>query len=564
MPDFNDLHVQCGREEVRRQIEAAVQGFGAANDCNENACSPVPSSDVIGEIEDREPDSSLADAPMVVDSDVITIDDCLKRFALIYPDGGVWDTQTQRKLKVPAFKRVVGKGVAAKWLDAPAKRQVNDEDIQSVVRAAQRRGLPGIDRAMQRFVYLEPSRTVWDCELRQIIGMDELKCMIPVLFDTWNTAPDRRMILKRNLVFDPTQQCDPDTHINMFRGLPLEPVKGDSRCEAIRDLLFRLCNGDNEIFTWLVRWLAYPLQYVGAKLRTAVLMHSDVQGSGKSLFFDGVMRPIYGEYSATLGQHQMESQYTDWQSNLLYGLFEEIFSRSSKYNQTGTIKQLITGETTRIEKKFVSGWEEANHLNAVFLSNEIQPFPVETSDRRFLVVWPRHKIGDDLKDRVNSEINNGGPEAFYAWLMSVDCGDFNRYSEAPMTPAKQRLIDFGLPSWEAFYREWSAGNLEAPYHSCLSDDLYKVYCRWCREGNERLMTREKFSAAIAAKERRRPSMKWYDPPGRNVANRVERKGTFFVIYQKPEGQTQKDWLTGCVAAFRDKSGLNSHDNHTMP
>ena len=69
------------------------------------------------------------------------------------------------------------------------------------------------------------------------------------------------------------------------------------------------------------RWLAYPLQHVGAKLRTAVLMHSEMQGSGKSLFFEGVMRPIYGRYAATLGQHQMESQYTDWQSNLLYGLF---------------------------------------------------------------------------------------------------------------------------------------------------------------------------------------------------------------------------------------------------
>ncbi|MDO6804182.1 DUF5906 domain-containing protein, partial [Wenyingzhuangia sp. 1_MG-2023] len=219
---------------------------------------------------------------------------------------------------------------------------------------------------------------VWDSELRQVIGMDDLKCMIPVAFDHWNTAPERKVVLKKNLVFDPTQRSDPDTHINMFRGLPLEPVQNDDACRGIRALLWSLCNQDDHVWTWLTRWLAYPLQHVGAKLRTAVLMHSEVQGSGKSLFFDGVMRPLYGEYSATLGQHQMESAYTDWQSNLLYGLFEEIFSRSSKYNQMGTIKQLITGETTRIEKKFVSGWEEANHMNAVFLSNEIQPFPVET------------------------------------------------------------------------------------------------------------------------------------------------------------------------------------------
>ncbi len=139
--------------------------------------------------------------------------------------------------------------------------------------------------------------------------------------------------------------------------------------------------------SWLALWLAYPLQHVGAKMATAVLMHSEVHGSGKSLLFDGVMRPIYGEYGATLGQQQMESQYTDWQSNLLYGLFEEIFSREKKYSQTGTMKQMITATSTRIEKKFVSGWEEDNHMNCIFLSNELQPFPVEPSDRRFLVVW---------------------------------------------------------------------------------------------------------------------------------------------------------------------------------
>ncbi|MDO6749117.1 hypothetical protein, partial [Gilvimarinus sp. 1_MG-2023] len=111
-----------------------------------------------------------------------------------------------------------------------------------------------------------------------------------------------------------------------------------------------------------------------------------------------------------------------------------------------------------------------------------------------------------------------------------DLADFDQYSEAPMTPEKQRLIDFGLPSWESFYREWAAGNLDAPYHTCLSDDLYRVYVKWCREGNERLMTREKFSAALSAREKRRSSVKWYDPPTPTVINRRERKGTFFVLH----------------------------------
>ncbi|MDO6806770.1 hypothetical protein Q4595_30205, partial [Wenyingzhuangia sp. 1_MG-2023] len=78
------------------------------------------------------------------------------------PDGNIWDAHKQTKIKVAAFKRLVGKKLGQEWLDAEGKRQIADEDIQSAVRAARKRGVPGIDRALERFVYLEPSRTVWD------------------------------------------------------------------------------------------------------------------------------------------------------------------------------------------------------------------------------------------------------------------------------------------------------------------------------------------------------------------------------------------------------------------
>lgn len=547
--DFNDLHVSEGLTAVAAQLNAAIEKARAVE------YSPAPPShgDAAGEFSN----DAVAPADVVpTDASEMTIDDAVKRFALIFPSGDVWDTHNQCKLKIAAFKRLTGKKVGQEWLDSGVKRQVNEDDILAAVLAAKKRGVQGLDRALERFVYLEPSKEVWDRELREVITIDQVRCVIPAAFDFWNTSPDRQMVLRKNVVFDPSQRVDPDTYINMFQGLPLQPVPDDDACRGIRALLWSLVNEDDHVWTWITRWLAYPLQHVGAKLRTAILMHSEMQGSGKSLFFEGVMRPIYGRYAATLGQHQMESQYTDWQSNLLFGLFEEIFSRSNKYSQMGTIKQMITGEKTRIEKKFMSGWEEANHMNAVFLSNELQPFPVETTDRRFLVIWPDRKIDPDLKARVSYELKHGGIEAFYAWLLRVDLGDFDRYTEAPMTKAKERLIEFGLPSWEIFYREWTAGNLDAPYHSCLSDDLFLVYDAWCKAGHERTMSREKFSNAMAVRLKRRSSLKYDDPGGAGKKAKKDRKGTFFLIFDKPEKKTQSEWLSDCVRNFRDKADLS--------
>jgi len=117
---------------------------------------------------------------------------------------------------------------------------------------------------------------------------------------------------------------------------------------------------------------------------TALIVHGHIQGAGKSLFFDRIMRKIYGSYLLTLGQGQLESQYNDWVDGKLFTVFEEIFQGKDRYSHMGMIKQLITGDTVYINKKFVSGWTQDNFVNTVFLSNDLQPLSLDENDRRHL------------------------------------------------------------------------------------------------------------------------------------------------------------------------------------
>lgn len=315
-------------------------------------------------------------------------------------------------------------------------------------------------------------------------------------------------------------------------------------------MMMALCNNDREVFRWLRRWLAYPLINVGAKMETAVLCHSDVHGSGKSYFFDVVMRSIYGEYSRTVGQAQLEGQYNDWMSKVLYCVYEEVLSRSQRYSHTGTIKQTITGKTVRIEKKFMSGWEESNHMNSVFLSNEVLPLPVEPSDRRFLVIWPERKLYEELQRGVDEDLKNGGAAAFYQFLLDTKMQEndedypFNEHTKPPMTEAKERLIEHGRPIWEVFYNEWQRGalmhnNTSVPYGTIRVDDLFKYFRAWCGAYQEHGMGRTRFSSFIGSKVKKRNDLHYRY---RNTAG----KATFFVIGEKPNGKTQEEWLGACV------------------
>ena len=422
---------------------------------------------------------------------------------------------------------------------------------------------------IERFIMLEGKKACWDTYRRELVGTDVMKENWAGAYDMWAKSREKRMIWHEDLVFVPSMYIT-EGQINTYDGMEISPIldaknqiipQGDALelCSPIINLVKFLCGKETAAYEWLMKWLAYPLQHPGAKLNTSVLLCSAVQGSGKSLFFEKIMTRIYGEcYSVTLGQNGLESIYTDWAERKLYCLFEEIFNNKSKFGMMGLIKHMITGEKIRIEKKFMSGYSQNNHINCVFLSNEVQPLAIEERDRRFLVLEPNQKLGNDLKALIENclEPNSSAINAFYTYLLSVDLTDFTPYTEPPMTKAKQKIIQFGLPGWKLFLDDWRAGLLDNPFVCCLSDDLYVAYRQWCHKNGEKAIPANKFLSLIASE---RVVAKGHGRIYEDVITgagyqekrkEVQRRMIFTGL--PPENVKQAEWLSSQVKQFRDK------------
>ncbi len=261
---------------------------------------------------------------------------------------------------------------------------------------------------------------------------------------------------------------------------------------------------------------------IGAKMDTAVLMHSTMEGSGKSLLFADTFGALYGQYAATVGQTQLESNFNAWQSRKMWAVFEEVVSRDQRYNQVGKIKHLVTGKTVRMESKFINGWEEANHMNAVFLSNEILPWPISDSDRRMLVMWPMETLPIARQKAIGRELENGGVAALYGWLLRVDLGDFNERTRPPSTASRERLVALSRAGWQTFLYLWRYGELgRGLWGVCLSTDLYALFLEWCQRNKEHVMSQTKFSLFISSEVEKTRSIPWTERNDR-------RFGAFFV------------------------------------
>lgn len=336
---------------------------------------------------------------------------------------------------------------------------------------------------LEHFVLIYGDDNCWDGVNRILLKVNHLRLAYgsdAVKF--WLNNPDRKMVNKEDVIFDPTLKADPSRTVNLFDGIKMVPKAGD--CSMILELLYHLCGDDADAVQWVTSWLAYPLQNPGAKMRTSIIMHGD-EGSGKNLFFEDCVAKIYGKFGGVIGNAQIEAQFNEWASGKLFMVADEVVTRNELRQLKGKIKHMVTGGTIRINPKGLSERDEANHMNFVFLSNELQPLALDKTDRRYQVIWTPSKRDEDFYSDVAVQMENGGIAAFYDFLLKFPLCDFTEHTKPLMTEAKQNLISLGLSSTERFYREWSGGFLPLPFVCCSAMQLYMAFCRWSHLNGER-------------------------------------------------------------------------------
>ena len=304
-----------------------------------------------------------------------------------------------------------------------------------------------------------------------------------VLYKMWLESPTKRIVRSREVGFDPSES-DTTIRCNLWGGWPTQPKSGD--CDTLLELLWHLCSGEpnaKEVYDWVLKWLAYPIQHPGAKMKTALVFHGP-QGVGKNIFFEAVMS-IYGEYGRIIDQAAVEDKFNDWASRKLYLIADEVVARAELWHTKNKLKGIITGEWIRINPKNMGAYDERNHVNMVFLSNETKPVVLERDDRRYAVVWTPAKLDPAFYETVRLEMEAGGIAALHHRLKTLPLGDFKPWTMPPATKARAELLEASMDSAERFWLEYVAHMLPLPLSSARSEDLFSAYRHWCHQTNSK-------------------------------------------------------------------------------
>lgn len=430
---------------------------------------------------------------------------------------------------------------------------------------------------LENFALIYSTDTVWDASTRLIMkisamahahGADYVR-----MWKAADSSPRRQKgkrwtVMPADVVFDPEGKHDPETTVNLFGGLVMEPVEGDVKpmLELIAHLTSRAsehADESDQVMHWMLCWMAYPLQHPGAKMRTAIIMHGD-EGAGKNFLFDTQVM-IYGEYGATVGQDELEDKFNDWRSRKLFVVGDEVSSRQELVHNKNRLKALITSPTVQINPKNLPRREEANHMNVGFLSNEVQPQALDNTDRRYCVIFTPQAREIEFYKALGAWRRNGGVEAWFHYLLNYPLEGFDPFSPAPLTEAKHDLIELNRKTPERFWKEWAENELSLPYWTCSVDQAYRAFTKYCQRVGDRFpLQKPVFSRMLVrmSESMRRPVR--IKPMKIKHSDGAERTGRMVLVTEPKlaEGQGEGEWASDCYTQFEKELRKYLHGPHS--
>lgn len=438
------------------------------------------------------------------------------------------------------FAHLAGLGWKAAPKAAPAAQ--GGEGGQSLA-------IQNAEKLAERFALIFAAKsTVFDFQERCVMSLSDLRdaCANKNYVREWQENPARIVVRQDQVGFDPTER-DTNIRCNLWAGWPTTPAPGE--CSMLLDLLYYLCSAEDnakEVYDWIIKWLAYPIQHPGAKMQSALLVHGP-EGTGKNTFF-GCVRQIFGRYGGIFGQTELESDYNGWASGKLFMIGNEVVTRAELYHQQGRLKNMITEPEWMVNEKFMPARNEANHCNFVFFSNRIDIAKLDKGDRRFCVVWTPEAMDKQVYDAVAAEIANGGAAALHDYLRNIDLGDFNEHTKPPMTRAKRDLIDLSMDNPERFYQCWRDQEIPLPFGPCLGADLYEAYQRWCRING---VAKPVQANTLLATFNKKPGCHPTGEPSNVYRGTQKTKMRLYVPATNalPDGKTKIQWLTESMESF---------------
>ena len=247
--------------------------------------------------------------------------------------------------------------------------------------------------------------------------------LIP-LSEYWLSSLDRREY--DEVRCDPSMMCGPNV-FNLWQGFAVTPAIGDWLLMKthIQEII---ADGNQELSEHLIKWIAYLFQYPHLQHKTAIVLNSTREGTGKSFLTDTICRIIGHRH--TFQASQAKDIVGKFNSHLQHTVFvaanEAFFA--GNHADSNSLKDFITNGHMKLEAKGYDAYSGVNMNSMIITSNEERVIAASQSARRFTVCEVSEvKTGDAgyFNALADHMMEDGGDEAMLYDMLRMDLSNFN-------------------------------------------------------------------------------------------------------------------------------------------
>lgn len=264
--------------------------------------------------------------------------------------------------------------------------------------------------------------------------------------DWWLKHPLRRQF--DSIVFAPAQTT-PGAY-NLWKGFAVDADPRGSFKLYDEHVRRNICDGNEEHYDYLIRWMAYCVQNPAQPGQVAVVLRGD-QGTGKGVFAFHFGKLWGRHYLQVVDSKHLTGSFNAHMRDCVVMYADEAFA-SDDTRAEALLKSIVTESTIVTEAKGVDAEPTPNYIHLIMASNSKWVIPAAAFERRYFVLdVAAAKRQDSTYFRaIHEEMEEGGYEALLAHLLALDLSDFNVRSK-PDTKGLRDQQEYSLTPEEEWW-----------------------------------------------------------------------------------------------------------------
>jgi hypothetical protein len=292
--------------------------------------------------------------------------------------------------------------------------------------------------------------------------------------------------------YPPPLEC-PKTHLNLFTGFLQKPcVKEEADYSLIPNTIFhieKVLGNDNETSALFIKNFIRDLLFrPGAKSNVSMALVSEVHGTGKSILGKFLRKYILGpKYCIVINDWKqlVENRFNENLAPLILVIGEELYAPGKQMSTK--VKNLITCDTMRYEKKGGVVWDGNSYFRVVNFSNSESPVRIEEYDRRNFIetVSPIKANNEEFYDTLEEEYKNHA-DIIMRWFLD---SPYYNIKNIPKTKIREDVKQSFIEPWKLFmaslYQQMEyEGATRQTYAG--SKTIFQKYIKFAEEHGEKI------------------------------------------------------------------------------